>query len=69
VGRHAIAHNLSENAARLEIDRQESAKIPLGFVGEGHHVATAVAFLASPLSNWTTGSCLHVNGGKLSAAI
>jgi len=47
----------------------EAAKLPLGAVGEGEHIAAAVAFLASHHSTWTTGSCFHVNGGKLAAAI
>jgi len=51
------------------IERQEAAKVPLGTVGEGAEIAAAVAFLASPRSSWTTGSCIHVNGGKLSAAL
>jgi NAD(P)-dependent dehydrogenase (short-subunit alcohol dehydrogenase family) len=69
VGRYAREHQLTEDAARREIERQEAAKIPLGSIGEGHHVAAAVAFLASPVSNWTTGACFHLNGGKLGAAV
>lgn len=46
---------------------EERRKIPLGEIGEPFHISAAVALLASPLSSWTTGSCFHINGGKLSA--
>lgn len=65
-----IAHErgISQNEARTEVEREESAKIPLGSVGEARQIAALVALLASPLSNWTTGSCFDVNGGKLASA-
>lgn len=50
------------------VEAQESAKVPLGVIGDGEQVAGLVAFLASPHSAWTTGSCFHVNGGKLASA-
>lgn len=39
--------------------------IPLGRIGQPDDVANAVAFLASELSAWITGSVLRVNGGGL----
>ena len=60
---------ITETEAEAIIEKEESAKIPLGAVGEGEHIASVVALLASPVSAWTTGSCFHVNGGKMSAAI
>ncbi|MEN9633882.1 MAG: hypothetical protein RL077_2286 [Verrucomicrobiota bacterium] len=51
------------------VEREEAGKVPLGTVGEDAEIAAAVAFLASPRSSWTTGSCFHVNGGKLSVAL
>lgn len=39
------------------------AQIPLGRLGSPEEVAAAVAFLASPLAGYITGSELHVNGG------
>ncbi len=39
------------------------AKIPLGKFGEAQDVAKAVAFLASPASQYITGHVLAVNGG------
>ena len=50
------------------IEEEEAAKIPLGKIGDGHHVANLVMLLASPSSSWTTGSCFHINGGKLTTA-
>ena len=43
-------------------------EIPLRRLGEPQDVARAVVFLASPLSGYTTGSSLGVNGGTVRAA-
>ena len=37
--------------------------LPLGRLGETDDISNAVAFLASDLSAYITGQCLHVNGG------
>ena len=39
------------------------AQIPLGRLGAPEEIAHAVAFLASPLAGYITGTELHVNGG------
>jgi len=39
------------------------AQIPLGRLGAPDEIAHAVAFLASPLAGYITGTELHVNGG------
>jgi 3-oxoacyl-[acyl-carrier protein] reductase len=39
------------------------AQIPLGRLGTPEEIAHAVAFLASPLAGYITGTELHVNGG------
>jgi 3-oxoacyl-[acyl-carrier protein] reductase len=39
------------------------AQIPLGRLGAPEEIAHAVAFLASPLAGYVTGTELHVNGG------
>ncbi len=39
------------------------SQIPLGRLGTPDEIAHAVAFLASPLAGYITGSELHVNGG------
>lgn len=65
----ATIRGISQEAADDAVEREEAAKIPLGEVGEGQHIASVVALLASPLSNWTTGSSFHVNGGKMAVAL
>lgn len=54
---------------KREFELTEAAKIPLGRVGEGEDIAGIVAFLCSDLASWITGSCFHVNGGKLSTMV
>jgi len=41
------------------------AQVPLGRLGDGHDIASAVLFLASPAGAYVTGETLHVNGGML----
>jgi 3-oxoacyl-[acyl-carrier protein] reductase len=43
------------------------AQIPIGRLGTAEEVAHAVAFLASPLAGYVTGTELHVNGGMYMA--
>ena len=43
------------------------AQIPLGRLGQAGEIAHAVAFLASPLAGYITGTELHVNGGMYMA--
>lgn len=69
IRQNALNRGLPEAEVAAQFERDESAKIPLGQVGEGDHIASVVALLASPVSAWTTGSCIHVNGGKMAAAL
>ncbi|MBI5195204.1 MAG: SDR family oxidoreductase [Nitrospirae bacterium] len=57
--------DISLEAAKISIDIEESAKIPIGRIGEGDDIAGLVAFLVSDKASWITGSCFHINGGKL----
>jgi len=41
------------------------AQVPLGRLGDGDDIASAVLFLASPAGAYVTGETLHVNGGML----
>ena len=41
--------------------------IPMGKMGVGEDIASAVVFLASNLSNYITGETIHVNGGMYMA--
>jgi 3-oxoacyl-[acyl-carrier protein] reductase len=68
VARIAAERRISVEEARRAVEIEEAAKILLGVVGEPQHVAAIVALLASPFSAWTTGSCFHVNGGKMMTA-
>ena len=66
IRRLASQGNVPVDVGRQNVEREESSKIPLGRVGEGGDIAGLVAFLASERASWITGSCFHVNGGKLS---
>jgi 3-oxoacyl-[acyl-carrier protein] reductase len=47
-----------------EANRSYLSQIPVGRIGEGSDVGTAVAFLASEAASFVTGSVLDVNGGS-----
>ncbi len=49
----------------LSDDQQQNLiqHVPLGRLGRSEEVAAAVAFLASPVAGYITGTTLHVNGG------
>lgn len=47
-----------------ELKEAAIAKIPLHRIGHPEDVANAVLFLASELSSFITGHCIHVNGGR-----
>ena len=64
----AAERKIPVDEARRTVEKEEAAKIPLEAVGEADQIAAVVALLASPLSAWTTGSCYHINGGKLMSA-
>ncbi|GGO53585.1 3-oxoacyl-[acyl-carrier protein] reductase [Roseovarius pacificus] len=42
-----------------------NGNVPLGRYGQPEDIAQAILFLASPASNWITGTVLDVNGGML----
>ena len=65
----ATAKGVSLAEAHEAFEASERAKIPLGRVGEGDDIAGLVAFLASDEGDWITGSCFHINGGKLAAMV
>ncbi len=65
VRRLAAERGVAIETARRQVEHEESLKIPLGRVGEGEDVAGLAVFLASDQASWITGSCFHVNGGKL----
>lgn len=65
VQRIADMQNIPLEISKSNIEVEESDKIPLGRVGEGDDISGLVTFLASSKASWITGSCFHVNGGKL----
>jgi len=64
----AADRKIPMDEARRTVEKEEAAKIPLNVVGEAEQIGAVVSLLASPLSSWTTGSCINVNGGKMASA-
>ncbi len=59
---------IDTDMTRVLPDAQKQAmldQIPLGRLGEGGDIASAVVFLASDAGGYVTGETLHVNGGML----
>ena len=46
------------------MDNYIKAGVPMGRFGRPEEIASAVVFLASPVSSFTTGACLIVDGGE-----
>jgi NAD(P)-dependent dehydrogenase (short-subunit alcohol dehydrogenase family) len=49
-------------------DLEGSVPPPIGRIGRPEEVASVIAFLASDLASYVTGSTVHVDGGNLAAA-
>jgi 3-oxoacyl-[acyl-carrier protein] reductase len=47
---------------------EDSIPPPIGRIGRPEEVASVIAFLASDLASYVTGSTVHVDGGNLAAA-
>ncbi len=61
----AQAEGLSVAAAIEKIDSQGAAQISLKRLGTPADIGEFVAFLALDRASWITGSCFHLNGGKV----
>lgn len=62
----AAARGIAQDAPWEEIERAVLplfAQVPMGRVGQVDDIANAVAFLASPLAGYITGTNLRVDGG------
>ena len=55
-----MTQNLPDEQKNMLINQ-----VPLARLGAVDDIASAVLFLASDLSNYVTGSTIHVNGGML----
>ena len=64
---NTVAPGFIESDMTAALNEQQTTRmlerIPLGRVGSGQDVASAVAFLASDQAGYITGETLHVNGG------
>lgn len=64
---NAIAPGFIETAMTDSISEEHKtallSRIPANRLGQPSDVATAVAFLASPMASYITGQTLHINGG------
>lgn len=61
--RERVARGESLTRERYREELAAERGIPLGRVGTPEEVAAAIAFLASPLSAFTTGAVLEISGG------
>ena len=59
---HSECAQLGEDKATF---LRDAARRPLARVGSPEDVANAVLFLASPMADWISGTCLVVDGGGL----
>lgn len=62
-----LTHHLE--AAGQEVQRMAAMAVPMGRIGSVADVANTVLWLSSPLSGFTTGAVLPVDGGQLSGRI
>lgn len=60
----SMLRGISVAEAEKCVEKEESAKIPLGRIGKGEELAGLVSFLSSDEATWITGSCFHIDGGK-----
>lgn len=65
VADQASRRHLPLAVCRAVVEKEEASKIPLGRIGECSDVTGLIDWLAGDGSAWTTGSCFHINGGKL----
>jgi 3-oxoacyl-[acyl-carrier protein] reductase len=72
---NAIAPETTESSSvdissRIEPEHMGQIKnwIPVGRFGQASDIAGSAVFLASDLSQWVTGTTIHVDGGALAAA-
>lgn len=63
VKNRAEREGIREDLAEKLMEGEESKKTPLGRMGTPEDVARFVAFLASPLNNFATGTCINIDGG------
>jgi len=59
----ATRDRTSVEEASASMEREESAKSPLGRIGTPEDVAALVTFLVSDQANFITGHCFNVDGG------
>ena len=64
---HAAAEAAQRGLPIEAIYAEQKAAIPMRRFGEPTEIADAIAFLASPRSNYITGTNLRVDGGWSSA--
>jgi len=61
---NAIAPGWIASGSQTEGESREGKLTPIGRSGHVDEIASAVAWLASPLAGYTTGQCLVIDGGN-----
>ncbi|QQG45450.1 MAG: SDR family oxidoreductase [Candidatus Sungiibacteriota bacterium] len=69
VKKRALREGISEEEAARKTEETDKKKNPLSRLGTLEDVANLVVFLASPVANFITGTCIDVDGGTVRSIV